>query len=448
MALVTLPFNIANGQLIDATPVMANYNALATAINTLVTPLAGPNTLTGVWTFLSSPQVPTPAPGDNTTNVASTAFVTTAVNSVSGGSGGFKNKIINGSMTIAQRSGFNGSVTLTTTPANNFSLDRWGGFTSVAPAFPAVVNVGQNLSAPGPSGTPTGYNRWMVIQQGSGAISLAATDVIFVTQKIEQDFIRDLSFGTANATSVTISFWAQSSLTGTFSGVLLNGVPDRSYVFTFTISSANTWQFFSITLAGDVTGTWTQVLNATGMQIRINIGSGANFLGAPGSWQAANYVGATGSVQLCTHAGAFLALTGVRIEKGSTANADEVYPFEYQLALCQRYYEKSFRFDINPAQNIGLLGAVQGTTIRAGSNTQILSMVRYNTAKRSSTPTITFYNPSAANGQIRDAVAVADWSGTSANNTSEFGFVISGLTPGGAGAGDTNGVQWTSDAEL
>ena len=85
MPLVTLPFTIANGQLADATPVMADFNALANAINTLVAPLAGPNTLTGVWTFTSSPQIPTPSPGDNTANAANTAFVQTAVSAGSGG---------------------------------------------------------------------------------------------------------------------------------------------------------------------------------------------------------------------------------------------------------------------------------------------------------------------------------------------------------------------------
>src|SRR4029077_4946774 len=141
----------------------------------------------------------------------------------------------------------------------------------------------------------------------------------YLTQIIEADMISDLAFGTAQAQSVTLSFWAYSNQTGTFSGALVNSSSNRSYPFTYVISVANTWTRIVITIPGDVAGTWVMSGNGASLNVRFDLGSGATYRGPANAWAAANYVGATGAVSLSPTNLAFFALTGVKLEVGSVA---------------------------------------------------------------------------------------------------------------------------------
>lgn len=444
MPIVTLPSTIANGQLIDANPVMANFNALANAINTLLVPLAGPATLTGVFTFTASPQVPTATLGDNTLNAASTAFVQNALSGVGAGSPSFKNKIINGSMLVNQRSG------ASTTPSGTgltYVIDRWALSATVGSKFlvqwsgsTAVVN----------------YNHALNFSVSAAVAVPAASDTWFVVQRIEADQIRDLNFGTASASPITLSFWVNSSLTGTHSGCVQNHNNTRSYPFTFTIAAASTWTFITVTIAGDTAGTW---LNGSqgggtqpgvlGMELRLfNLGSGANFLAAAGAWTAGNFTGVTGSVQIVTTGAAQIAVTGVRLEKGSAATTDEVLPLEIAVALCQRYFEKSFPLYTAPGQNLGVGGAFTSGQIVGASTAQTLGGVVYKVQKRNASGAITLYNPSAASAEIRNTTLGSNWTASATVNASEYGFGITGTTPGGSAAGNGAAVNWSVDNEL
>ena len=240
---------------------------------------------------------------------------------------GFKNRIINGGMVIDQRNaGASG------TPSGTgviYYLDRWYCYASQASKF----TMGQNLNSVTP---PTGFSNYYGLQVAS-AVSIGATDRFLVTQGIEAYNIADLSWGTANAATVTLSFWVRSSLTGTFGGSLGCGQSTYTYPFTYTISSANTWTYITITIAGPTAGTWT-ANNSGGVYIQFGLGVGSTYSGAAGSWSSGNYNSATGGTSVVGTASATWYITGVQLEVGTQATSFDYRPYGTELAFCQRYY--------------------------------------------------------------------------------------------------------------
>jgi hypothetical protein len=144
-------------------------------------------------------------------------------------------------------------------------------------------------------------------------------------------------WGTASAATITISFWVKSTLTGTFGGVAGNNAFDRSYPFTYSISSANTWEQKTVTIAGDTTGTW-ETTNSAGIQLYFGLGVGSTYSGTAGAWTGSGLISATGAVNVMGTLNATWQITGVQLEKGSTATSFDYRPFGTELALCQRYY--------------------------------------------------------------------------------------------------------------
>lgn len=244
---------------------------------------------------------------------------------------GFKNRIINGDMRIDQR---NAGASVTPTDGQ-YSVDRYVFGVSAASKFTFQQNAGSVTP-------PTGFTNYLGITSSS-TYSIVSGDYFNVNQCIEGFNIADLGWGTANAKTVTLSFWVRSSLTGTFGGSLRNSGSSRSYPFTYTISSANTWEQKSITIAGETTGTW-QTTNGIGIRVGFGFGVGSNFSGTAGAWSGANYASATGATSVVGTNGATLYITGVQLEKGSTATSFDVRPYGTELALCQRYYYQRLGF--------------------------------------------------------------------------------------------------------
>lgn len=234
-----------------------------------------------------------------------------------------RNKIINGAMEIDQR---NAGASVTVTSDGTYGIDRWKYRTTLSSKF----SVQRSTVA------PPGFTNSLL------ATSLAATtpgtnDYYAVEQLIEGFNVADLSWGTVNARSVTLSFWVRSSLTGTFGGVIGNAAYNRSYPFTYSISSANTWEYKTVTIPGDTTGTW-ETGSSTGIDLFFGLGVGSGQSGAAGSWAAAGRVSATGAVNFVGTNGATFYLTGVQLEVGSVATPFERRLYGQELALCQRYY--------------------------------------------------------------------------------------------------------------
>ena len=238
---------------------------------------------------------------------------------------GFKNRIINGAMMIDQRNA-GATLSLATTAAALYAVDR---FQAYQDKSGVTGTVGQSTDA------PAGFKNSFAVTITTGATSGAAYQS-FIQQGIEGLNVADLAWGTASAQPITVSFWVKSSITGTNGFSVSNSAANRVYVGSYTINSANTWEYKTVTIAGDTSGTWLTT-NGFGIRIRFNIGSGSNFLGSAGSWGTSIVNGPTGAFSTTGTSGASLYITGIQLEKGSTATSFDYRPYGTELALCQRY---------------------------------------------------------------------------------------------------------------
>lgn len=236
----------------------------------------------------------------------------------------FKNRIINGDMRIDQR---NAGASVTLTASNVYNLDRWY----------ARAATGSGTTAIQSTTVPSNYKNSLLITVGTGA-SPGATDNNYIAQRIEGLNMADFGWGTATASTITLSFWVRCSLTGTFGGAIQNSDLTRSYPFTYTISSANTWEQKSVTVAGDTSGTWLTT-SGIGMTVAFDLGTGATYQGTAGAWASADYRAASGAVKTIATSGATFYITGVQLEAGTTATPFEQRLYGTELQLCQRYYE-------------------------------------------------------------------------------------------------------------
>ena len=243
---------------------------------------------------------------------------------------GFKNRIINGAMVIDQR---NAGTSVTPTNAQ-YSLDRWQATVTQASKFTIQQNAGSVTP-------PVGFSNYLGITSLS-AYTVLTGDAFGISQVIEGLNTADLAWGTTSAATVTLSFWVRSSLTGTFGGQVYNSSASRSYLFSYSISSANTWEQKTVTIAGDTTGTWLTT-NGVGAVVRFGLGSGSTYTNTAGSWYAGNFVQPTSTVSIVGTNGATFYITGVQLEKGSTATSFDYRPYGTELALCERYFEVSGR---------------------------------------------------------------------------------------------------------
>jgi hypothetical protein len=261
-----------------------------------------------------------------TLNVSGNIYQNT--NAITAYDTGFRNRIINGDGNIDQRN--SGSTTVPGVGAVNF-IDRW----KMNVFGSGRLTIGQNY---GGVTAPDGFVSYIGMKTTTTSTP-AANDYNFLTQMIEGSNLIDLQFGTANAKSITISFWAYSSLTGTFGGSIRNSSANRSYPFTYTISSSNTWEKKTVVIPGDTTGTWS-TSHLGGLEIIFVISNGTSWQATPFAWVGANATGPSGSlVNLIGTLNATLYLTGIQVEIGSVATPYERRNYGHEFALCQRYYQ-------------------------------------------------------------------------------------------------------------
>ena len=277
-----------------------------------------------------------------------------------------KNRIINGDMVIDQR---NAGASVTVNTSNNFyDVDRFFGTGQVTDG---VFTLQQSSTA------PVGFVNSMVATVTTADSSLGATQQYVIGQSIEGFNTADLQWGTANAKTITLSFWVRSSLTGTFGGALINSAFNRSYPFSYTISVANTWEQKSVTIAGDTSGTWIGATNGIGIRVLFSLGAGSTYSGTAGAWSGSYLTSATGAVSVIGTNAATWYVTGVQLEVGSTATPFERRLYDKELISCQRYYE--------------LVDGLVSTSAWTG----ILNLVYWKVTKRAA-PTITTTVPSGS----------------------------------------------------
>jgi hypothetical protein len=309
-----------------ATPVTSSDLALKA-------PLASP-ALTG------TPTSPTAAVGTNTTQLATTAFVTTAASNVTSG---FRNVIINGDMRIAQR----GTATITGSGSAQYPVDRW-----------AVYNGTGTVTFVQSTDAPAGFNA-SILATVTATGSYSTAGYTQITHKIEGFNCQDLAYGTASAKTITLSFWVKSSVVGIQNVSFKNSGNNRVYVATYTIDVANTWEKKTTTVVGDTTGTWL-VDSGIGLEVTFNLGMGTQYDATAGSWQAlAARYSTSDAIDFAANSGATLRVTGVQLEVGDVATPFEQRPIGVELDLCFRYYQKM----VDPA-GIGVVnGSAKATRV-------------------------------------------------------------------------------------
>ena len=268
---------------------------------------------------------------------------------------GFKNRIINGAMVIDQRNAGAASP-IPVSVGSGYTLDRWRYAASALAKFTLQQNQGSVTR-------PVGFSSYLGVTS-SAATSLASTDFYILQQLVEGFNTADLSWGTASALTATLSFRVYSSLTGTFGGSISNSGNTRSYPFTYAVPVANTWTTVSVTIPGDTSGAWLTD-NGVGIVLIFGLGVGSTLSGTAGAWAGANYLSATGAVSVVGTSGATFYITGVQLEKGSTATSFDYRPYGTELALCQRYCLYEPFFQVPPVTSLVGVNYALKVTMRA-----------------------------------------------------------------------------------
>jgi len=342
-----------------------------------------------------------------------------SINTFSPNSAVFRNRLINSDMRIDQR-----NAGASVTPADlAYTLDRWYVRQTVSSKF----SVQQNAGSVTP---PAGFRNYLGATSLS-AYSVGGSDQFQIRQAIEGFNTADLNWGTANARTVTLSFWVRSSLTGTFGGALVNTDATYNYPFTYTISSANTWEQKTVTITGATSGTWGTT-NGVGIQVFFSLGTGSSLSGTAGAWTTSVVTAPTGATSVVGTNGATFYITGVQLEVGSTATSFDYRPYGTELALCQRYFEA-------------------GSLWREGTNATSANFCVFSNSflvQKRASATFTYGNVGASNNNItsiQGPEALYEWISpfdqTNARTGFAFRFIPSNAT-------STIRQYWTASAEL
>lgn len=339
---------------------------------------------------------------------------------------GLRNRIINGAMMIDQR---NAGASVT---ANDsvFAVDRFR-FSMTA----SSKGTGQRSTV-----APAGFTNSLLFTS-SAATTVAASDQYGIVQPIEGFNVSDLGWGAVGASAVTLSFWVRSSLTGTFGGAVQNSAANRSYPFTYSITNANTWEYKTVTIPGDTTGTWTTD-NTIGVRLIFSLGMGSTFSGTAGAWAGSNLQSATGTTSVVGTNGATFYITGVQLERGSAASPFDWRPYGTELALCQRYYEKSYDTATSP----GTVATSSFRTVAAATYSYLSIPCPFKVTKRAAA-TGTLYSPNTgATGKIYNINAGTDINANvSLADSSGLTAVVNGVS---VTLDQTCSVHWTAVSEL
>lgn len=306
----------------------------------------------------------------------------------------FKNRIINGRMEIDQRNV--GAAVTVNSAARTYGVDRFFGY---GQATDGVFTMQCDTVA------PAGFINSLKVTVTTADASVGASQFYYFGQSIEGLNCTDLAFGSASAKTITLSFWVRSSVTGTFGGALLNSAANRSYPFTYSISSSNTWEQKTVTIAGDTSGTWLTT-NGIGLNVVWDLGCGSSNLGTAGAWVGAADYGATGGTKLISTLNATWYITGVQVEVGSAATAFEVRQYGAELALCQRYFQKSHKQSTKPGTSVGSQSGGYFYRYNQGNDGYPTYTIFLLTIMRAA-PSITFYDNAGASGKM--STFVTSW---------------------------------------
>jgi len=288
---------------------------------------------------------------NNNLKLASTATLNSA------NTFGFKNRIINGAMVIAQRGTSAVNPTGGASTPVYTTIDRLGAWAD------ATLNTSWTIQQS--SNAPTGFSSSALVTS-TAASTIGVNAYNTINQTIEAFNTSDLLWGTANAKTCTFSFWVNCSLTGTFAGYVYNNNYTYCYPFTYSIPTANIWTFITITITPPTAGTWLSNSNGIGLQVGLSMAVGSNYYGTANTWQAVNFkLSVSGAVNVLATNGATFYTTGWQFEVGTQATSFDFRSITTELSLCQRYYFKNKADNANAA--LGGVGAYGNASILAAN---------------------------------------------------------------------------------
>jgi hypothetical protein len=325
-------------------------------------------------------------------------------------------------------------TTFTSAASGAYTADRFSASNTSA----AVVDVLKTADAPTASAAGVYTSACLHVDVTTADAAIAAGDVFGMVYAVEGYDIADLGFGQSGTRYVTLSFWVKSTVTGTYCVSFRNSAADRSYIGTYTVDVADTWEFKTITVAVDTAGTWLYT-TGVGLSICFTLAAGSTFQTTGSTWAAGNYIGTSAQANALSSTSNNFKLALIQLEAGQEATPFDARPVALEMALCERYFEMSYDAGTAPAtttDNSQVGFRANGTAHR--------EPVRYRTRKRSA-PTITLYNPSSgASGSWRDLTAGANRA-VAASADGSAGFTVDVTA-----SVDTNsmGGHWTADAEL
>jgi hypothetical protein len=309
------------------------------------------------------------------------------IQSLNGGAlAGFRNRIINGDMRIAQRGTSFAAIT-----SQAYSLDRWIWGQNGAMA----CTVSQSSDVPNDT-----FQSSYKVDVTTVDTSIATGDFADISQSIEGYNVRDLI-----GTTFTVSFWVKSPKTGVHCVAFRNAgpTPDRSHIKEYTVTTANTWEYKTLTVSGGLitTGTWDWT-NGAGLLINFTLTCGTTFQTTADTWQTGNFIATANQVNVMDNTSNDFFLTGVQLEPGSVATPFERRPIGTELALCQRYFCQQRAHAQSPAIGFTIVPIYFPVAMRATPTTA-------NIALGSSADAVAFAltvtDPASAYFQIQATVA-------------------------------------------
>ena len=298
-----------------------------------------------------------------------------------------KNAIINGDFNIWQRGTSFASVAAVTFAADRFYYNKSGAM---------VHDISRSTDVPTFAQAGRLFNYSMKVDCQTVDSSIGATDLCIIETPIE-----GYNFLPLAQKTMTLSFWVKATKTGVYCIYLANSNNDRSYVAECTINASNTWEFKTITIAASPSaGTWNYT-NGVGLRAGFVLAAGSNNQTTKDTWQSGAYFATANQVNACDSTSNDFYLCGIQLEAGSVATPFENRTIQEELALCQRYFEKSYDLDVSPA-TISTVGANCFTN----QNTQANRFYSTFKVTKRTTPTISSYSPTTgAIGKLKGSSA-------------------------------------------
>ena len=341
-----------------------------------------------------------------------------------------KNAIINGAFDVWQR-----GTTFTGVANGAFTADRWIYLKS---GSAAVHDISRSTDVPTVAQAGRLFNYSILVDCTTADAAVAAGDYVLLRHKIE-----GFNFLPLAQRAITLSFWVKATKTGVHCVALSNSIEDRSYVAEYTVNVTDTWEKKTVTFTASPTaGTWDYT-NGIGLNITFPLHVGSSYHTTAGAWQTGSFWGTSNVVNDADNTANNFRLAGVQLEPGSVATDFEQRTFQDELALCQRYYAKTFPYSTTPAQAAGFAGAVSSDFAYANA-AGVIGQWDFPVRMRTS-PTVTTYNPGVAAATWRNTGDSASATVTT-STTSDRQVRLQGDTD--TVAGNAYQIHATASAEL